>query len=158
MLKQSVEFFQQLKAFLKASPKLPQYREIRICRVFFANWLRIGSISPNQIIFQIWELQLKVHPQKFFLCDQRHFYYVANSEVAWYEFIPQNSSSWGNLDTKTSIWCHNSSNNAGRDRWKWTRHFFETRRAFWEFWWRFLAVWTAIMGKISPNQLYFDKV
>ena len=93
---------------------------------------------------------------KKILCNQRHFYYVANFEVAWYEFIPQNSSSWGNLDTKTSIWCHNSSNNAVRDFRKWTRHFFETRRAFCEFWWRFLAAWTAIISKISPNQLYFD--
>ena len=51
-----------LKGFLKASPKWPQYREIRICRVFFANWVRIGSIGPKQIIFEIWEVWIKVHP------------------------------------------------------------------------------------------------
>ena len=92
---QNFQIFEKIdvEIICQGIPKKSPDSEIRIYRVFFANWVRIGSIGPNQIIFQIWELQLKLIPQKIFLCDQRHFYYVSNLEVAWYEFIPQNSSS-----------------------------------------------------------------
>ena len=77
--------FWKLNGFLRPSWWDAQYREIRIYNLPTENELRIGSIRPKSIIFQIWELQLKPLSQKSFFFDRRHFYLVAQLAV-WHYF------------------------------------------------------------------------